>query len=263
MSGEGLRSVSKTASGESTTAVKRLKLEDGTESLPSLAFLNEAATGLYRPSDTEVAVTNNGTESVRFSEGVVSGPVSFKGAHGSVTSPTFTGETAVQTGLYFPSTTQCALSVSGVAQLTARSTGVTLAGLAVGGGATMTEFSATGNGTTYLNSGIFLDFSHSYMYAKSGTNCVAHIGWRRSVTATTGLVLDTSLYGTALIAVLKPESLQTIGIICGDGGTFGPSKMEIATTGHIKIYSPVTGTTTFLGSFELYGGSAFYKVTAY
>jgi hypothetical protein len=101
-----------------------MKAADGSASAPSYTFTNDLNTGFFRPAADIVAVTANGTEDARFSDG------QFSTVLGTATAPahSFTGD--LNNGWWSPSADIQAWSTAGVERARLSSTALTTTNLA-------------------------------------------------------------------------------------------------------------------------------------
>jgi len=87
-----------------------LRLTDGVQATPSLAFTNEPSTGLYRAGTNEAWFVTGGNQVAKFTSTGMEG----RFAAGAAATPSLAAYNDVNTGLWFPAADTIAASVGGV-----------------------------------------------------------------------------------------------------------------------------------------------------
>lgn len=129
------------------------KLADGSAATPSISFLNDLNTGLYRPGSDIVGASANGTEVARFSPG------QFSTVAGTASAPShsFTGDG--NTGLYSPGADVLGLATAGTLRLNINSDGTSqLTGTATAATHSLLTLYHAKNGTPADDDAVRLDF---------------------------------------------------------------------------------------------------------
>jgi hypothetical protein len=96
-----------------------LRLNDGVQATPGLAFTNEPSTGMYRAGTNEAWLVAGGTQVLQFT---TTGAVS-RFAPGAVATPSITALGDLNTGLWFPAADTIAASTGGSERLRVDSSG--------------------------------------------------------------------------------------------------------------------------------------------
>jgi hypothetical protein len=123
------------AAGSDLTVAGELFLSDGTSAAPSLAFTNDANTGLYRIGADTLGVTANGAEVGRFgTTGLtlaaamdLTVPGEILASNGAAATPSVTFTSDPNTGLYSAAADQIGVACNGANVATIAATGLTLA----------------------------------------------------------------------------------------------------------------------------------------
>jgi hypothetical protein len=118
-----------------------LRITDGVQATPSLAFSNEPSSGLYRAGSNEWWAVAAGVQNLRFTNT----GLTTRAAAGAVGTPSIAAFNDVDTGIYFPGANELAIATGGAARMTFDSAGA----VAVPG--TFTLSGGTANGVLYLN----------------------------------------------------------------------------------------------------------------
>ena len=96
-----------------------LRLTDGVQATPSLAFTNEPSTGLYRAGTNEAWFVTGGNQVAKFTSTGMEG----RFAAGAAATPSLAAYNDVNTGLWFPAADTLAASTGGVERLRVDSSG--------------------------------------------------------------------------------------------------------------------------------------------
>jgi len=118
-----------------------LRITDGVQATPSLAFSNEPSSGLYRAGSNEWWAVAAGVQNLRFTNT----GLTTRAAAGAVGTPSLAAFNDTDTGIYFPGANELAIATGGAARMTFDSAGA----VAVPG--TFTLSGGTANGVLYLN----------------------------------------------------------------------------------------------------------------
>ena len=96
-----------------------LRLTDGVQATPSIAFTNEPSTGLYRAGTNEAWFVTGGNQVAKFTSTGMEG----RFAAGAAATPSLAAYNDVNTGLWFPAADTLAASTGGVERLRVDSSG--------------------------------------------------------------------------------------------------------------------------------------------
>ena len=118
-----------------------LRITDGVQATPSLAFSNEPSSGLYRAGSNEWWAVAAGVQNLRFTNT----GLTTRAAAGAVGTPSIAAFNDTDTGIYFPGANELAIATGGAARMTFDAAGA----VAVPG--TFTLSGGTANGVLYLN----------------------------------------------------------------------------------------------------------------
>lgn len=143
------------------------QLADGTAANPSLKFISDTDTGLYRPSNNTLGITTGGTTRMNISDSVITATIPIRVSSGAVTSPSYSFSSDTNTGFY-----QATPDEIDVACGSTRSVNFSFYGV------------KTGNGGLGSASYSFLDEITSGMYKSAAGNLDFACGGNRSLNLT-------------------------------------------------------------------------------
>jgi len=104
------------------TASTAILLQDGTSAAPSISFISDTDTGIYRPAANQLAFSLNNGIAGRFTDN--GGVKTFTGEDGTLARPGIGFYADLDTGIYRPTTNQLAISTGGVQAALFSSTGI-------------------------------------------------------------------------------------------------------------------------------------------
>ena len=108
-----------------TTVFNDLRIADGTELLPGIAFSGDSDSGMWRPGDDIIAFSTNGIERLRIDNSGVSLAVPVLFANGAEGAPSISFASDTDTGIYRVGEDDIGFSTDGTNRLSISSTAVT------------------------------------------------------------------------------------------------------------------------------------------
>lgn len=142
----------------SQVSTANIELADGEASMPSLHFINETNTGIYRPGTGEIGFSALGIPKFEITSTLNISYVPMVAQAGSAIAPSFTFFTDNESGFYSPASSQVSVVTAGAARFTFANTANT---------STVPVISV--NGTVTAPSFAFASNSQSGMYTRDNT----------------------------------------------------------------------------------------------
>jgi len=216
----------------------QIELQDGTAAAPSLFFVNDPDTGIYRPSANTLGISTSGVQRLFVDEdGVttVSGGASFDGevraANGNANHPTFSFTSDPDTGLYRHGQNELGVSIGGTERAVFTSTTFTITpNLVVSGTGTI-------NGTS-IPASKTLVVTTDKISALAATTSAELAGVISDETGTGSLVFATS-------PTLVTPALGTPSALVGTNITGTAAGL---TAGNVTTNANLTGDVTSVGN---------------
>jgi hypothetical protein len=191
-----------------------LRITDGVQATPSLAFSNEPSSGLYRAGTNEWWSVAAG---VQVQQHTSTGAVT-RFAAGAVGTPSVSAFNDVNTGIWFPAADTLAVSTAGVEALRVNSSGV----LSLVNNPTLSG--GTANGVLFLNGSKVATSGNAFVF--DGTNvgigtASPDANFKLDVQAATGRIKLTSTTGTNSVVYQANNTGGTlnVGIDSSTGGS--------------------------------------------
>lgn len=149
-----------------------LKLPNGSVSSPAIQFVNSSNTGFYAPSSNVIGITTSGVQRITIGDTLFASSIplqatTFQATSGTYPECAYTNSTNTQTGLYFGTTTTCAIACNGSTKMTfGTSANTSFNNITVPDG---TVVSPSVNFSSNTNSGIYRQGLNSMGFSQNGT----------------------------------------------------------------------------------------------
>jgi hypothetical protein len=219
-----------------------LRLTDGVQATPSLAFTNEPSTGLYRAGTNEAWFVTGGNQVAKFTSTGMEG----RFAAGAAATPSLAAYNDVNTGLWFPAADTIAASTGGSERLRLDSSGN------VGIGTASPTFALQVETNTNAAAGSFIRNSNTGASAAGNLSVASAVG---------NLILRTHSAAHSVWpnqTLIQSDSGFTNGLAILTAGanplsfwTNSTERMRLDSSGNLGI-----GTASPTTKVEVYGGAA-------
>lgn len=241
----------------------QIDLEDGTAAEPSLSFILDPDTGIYRPGDNQIGFSAGGVERLNLSPTQLTAFVNILAPDGTVSLPSFTFSSQNNTGMYRPTTSEVAFACGGVERFRIATTAIQASAIYLGpdGTAASPAFSFLSD----PNSGIFL-LSPDTLAASVGGVSVLSIDTAELKLQIDALLPDGLVSKPSLSFDNDPDTglysigANVLGISVGAVNIFSIDNTAITTT--IPYRAPGGGAATPSYSFSNDTDSGMYRASA-